>query len=314
MEPKAVRRPLDAAAYGIMLILCLCWGFQTVAIKLAAPDVTTVMQIAIRSGFTALVLGIVIIWRDGLRQFADGSLVPGIGMGVLFTLEFLFIALALNYTLASHVSVFVYTAPIWAALGLHLRLPDERLTRLQWLGVLVAFAGVAIAFIGRSMPSAGATNIILGDILALLGGASWGFTTVVIRTSSMSEAPAAKTLFYQVTVATILLLGVAFAIGATQVRLTPIAIASLSFQSIIVTLLTFLVWFWMLKRYLATRLGIVAFMTPLFGVAFAVIVLNEPVEASFGIGALLVLAGIVIVNGAEIFGSRDRPAVVEEKP
>ena len=308
MEPKAVRRPLDAAAYAIMLILCLCWGLQQVAIKLAAPDVTTVMQIAIRSGFTALVLGVVIIWRDGLAQFRDGSLLPGIGMGVLFTLEFLFIAWALNYTLASHVSVFVYTAPIWSALGLHLRLPEERLSRLQWFGVLVAFAGTAVAFLGPGAPSTEASNILIGDVLALLGGAAWGFTTVVIRTSRMSEAPAAKTLFYQVTVACMLLLGVALVTGATQVRFTPISVLSLGFQSVIVTLLTFLVWFWLLKRYLATRLGIVAFMTPLFGVASAVIVLGEPIDTWFGIGALLVLAGIVIVNGAELSAARNRAA------
>ena len=304
MQIKAVRRPLDATAFGIMLVLCLCWGFQQVAIKLAAPDVTTVMQIAIRSGFTAVVLGIYLVAKDGLGQFRDGSLAPGIGIGVLFTLEFLFIAWALNYTYASHVSVFVYTSPIWAALGLHLRLPEERMSRFQWLGVLVAFIGVGIAFVGNGGVGGEASNVLLGDFLALLGGASWGFTTVVIRNSRISEAPAAKTLFYQVAVATILMLIIAVVTGATHVEFTPVAIASLGFQSVVVTLLTFLVWFWLLKRYLATRLGILPFMTPLFGVASAVIVLHDPIDPSFAIGALLVLAGIVIVNGGELFSRK----------
>ncbi|GGF28660.1 membrane protein [Youhaiella tibetensis] len=308
METKAARRPLDATAFGIMLVLCICWGFQQVAIKLAAPDVTTVMQIAIRSGFTAVVLGVYLVWKNGLAQFRDGSLVPGIGIGILFAMEFLFIAWALNFTYASHVSVFVYTSPIWAALGLHLRLPDERMSRMQWLGVLVAFVGVGIAFAGNGAAGGAASNVLLGDFLALLGGASWGLTTVVIRTSSISEAPAAKTLFYQVAVAAILMLIVALVTGATHVEFTQTALLSLGFQSIVVTLATFLIWFWLLKRYLATRLGILSFMTPLFGVASAVIVLHDPVDASFAIGALLVLAGIVIVNGGEFFA---RKAVVE---
>ena len=305
MESKTARRPLDATAFAIMLVLCLCWGFQQVAIKLAAPDVTTVMQIAIRSGFTAVVLGVYLMWKNGAAQFRDGSLLPGIGIGVLFAMEFLFIAWALNFTYASHVSVFVYTSPIWAALGLHLRLPEERMSRVQWLGVLVAFVGVGIAFVGKGGAGTGeASNLLVGDLLALLGGASWGLTTVVIRTTRISEAPAAKTLFYQVAVATVLMLIVALVTGATHVDLTQTAVLSLGFQSIIVTLLTFLVWFWMLKRYLATRLGILSFMTPLFGVASAVIVLREPIDPSFAIGALLVLAGIVIVNGGEWFARK----------
>lgn len=305
MESKTARRPLDATAFAIMLVLCLCWGFQQVAIKLAAPDVTTVMQIAIRSGFTAVVLGVYLMWKSGAAQFRDGSLLPGIGIGVLFAMEFLFIAWALNFTYASHVSVFVYTSPIWAALGLHLRLPEERMSRVQWLGVLVAFVGVGIAFVGKGGAGTGeASNLLVGDLLALLGGASWGLTTVVIRTTRISEAPAAKTLFYQVAVATVLMLIVALVTGATHVDLTQTAVLSLGFQSIIVTLLTFLVWFWMLKRYLATRLGILSFMTPLFGVASAVIVLREPIDPSFAIGALLVLAGIVIVNGGEWFARK----------
>lgn len=41
--------------------------------------------------------------------------------------------------------VFLYTAPIFAALGLHWRLPAERLAPLQWLGIALAFCGIVIA-------------------------------------------------------------------------------------------------------------------------------------------------------------------------
>jgi len=305
MENKAARRPLDATAFGIMLVLCLCWGFQQVAMKLAAPDISTVMQIALRSGFAAVVIGAYLLWKSGLSQFRDGSIGPGLIAGLLFTMEFLFIAWAINFTYASHVSVFVYTSPIWSALGLHLLLPEERMSRAQWLGVVVAFIGIGVAFFGRGdTPGAGASNMLLGDFLALLGGMSWGLTTVVIRTTRISEAPAARTLFYQVAVATILMLLVAAVTGATHMEFTQTAVVSLGFQSVIVTLVTFLVWFWMLKRYLASRLGILSFMTPLFGVVSAVIVLHEPVDANFAIGALLVLAGILIVNSSELVRRR----------
>jgi drug/metabolite transporter (DMT)-like permease len=56
------------------------------------------------------------------------------------------------------------------------------------------------------------------------------------------------------------------------------------------------VWFWLLTRYLAGRLSVFAFLTPLFGVIFGVLLLDEPLSPLFGTAALLVGAGIALVN------------------
>ena len=117
-----------------MLLLCLCWGFQQIAIKLVAADVAPIMQIGLRSAFAALVLGVV-MWRQaGWRTLTDGAAPAGLMAGLLFGVEFLLVAQGLVYSTASHISVFLYTAPVFAALGLHWLLPEERLTPLQWLG------------------------------------------------------------------------------------------------------------------------------------------------------------------------------------
>ncbi|MCY1217380.1 hypothetical protein D9M72_292870 [compost metagenome] len=63
-------------------------------------------------------------------------------------------------------------------------------------------------------------------------------------------------------------------------------------------------WFWLLRRYLASRLSVLSFMTPLFGVAFGVLILGETIDTSFAIGATLVLGGIVLVSGAELLRGR----------
>ena len=168
----APRRPLDALATGSMLLLCLCWGFQQIAIKLVAADVAPIMQIGLRSAFAALVLGVV-MWRQaGTRALADGTAPAGLAVGLLFAVEFLFVAQGLLYTTASHMSVFLYTAPVFAALGLHWLLPEERLTPLQWLGVAIAFAGIAVAFLGKGGQQA-ASNMLLGDAMGLMAGLLW---------------------------------------------------------------------------------------------------------------------------------------------
>lgn len=296
MSPSAQRLPLDTRATSLMLLLCVCWGFQQIALKWVAADVAPLMQIGLRSGFAAVVLCLVLIRAEGLGFWRDGLWKPGLSVGILFALEFIFVAIGLHYTTASHMAVFLYTAPVFAALGLHIRVPSERLRPLQWLGIAVAFAGIVLAFMGPA--STAAPNMLLGDFLGLLAGAGWGATTVFIRSSRLSEAPASKTLFYQMVCAAILLPCLhAVMGGAAPVWTTP-AIISVLFQAVIVALSSYLIWFWLLRRYLATRLSVLSFLTPLFGVGFGVTLLNEPLTPQFAGGAVLVLAGITLVSAA----------------
>lgn len=281
-----------------MVVLCLIWGLQQVAIKAVATEVAPLLQVALRSGVAALLVWLFsrLIARD--RWLPGVALRSGLVVGLLFAAEFLFVAEGLRWTSASHMAVFLYTAPMFAALGLQLRLPDERLSRLQWLGIGIAFTGIAITFLLPSLHggSPRSAHWLLGDLMGLCAGAAWGLTTVAVRSSRLSEAPAAQTLFYQLAIASLVLLPCAWLSGQAQFHATPRVWASLGFQSVIVAFASYLIWFWLLRRYLAARLGVLSFMSPLFGVAFGVLLLHERPDTAFLIGALLVLVGLLVVN------------------
>lgn len=297
------RKPLDAFAIAVMLILCVLWGLQQVAVKVAAPQMAPVMQIGLRSAIAALLVCGLIAWRGDRLSWRDGTFWPGIGAGLLFALEFLCVAVGLQYTTASHMSVFLYTAPIFTVLGLHWSVSGERLGLLQWGGAAAAFAGIAVAFsegfAGALQAGAarGWAGMLLGDALGILGGIFWASTTVLIRRSALSEAPPATTLLYQLGVCGAILLATALAAGqAHAVALSGMVWLSLFFQSVIIAFLSFLVWFWLLRRYLASRLAVFSFLTPLFGVGFGVLLLGDPLDLRFAVGAALVMAGVVMVN------------------
>jgi drug/metabolite transporter (DMT)-like permease len=296
------RQALDTRAIGIMVVLCLTWSLQQIALKATAQDFSPVLQIAVRSGIAAALVAL-LMWRRGEGSLlADGAWKPGAVAGALFGLEFLLVGEGLGHTSAAHIVVFLYTAPIFAALGLQWKLPSERLAPLQWVGVLMAFAGIAIAFLLRDTQGhQDWSRMLWGDLLGLMGGAAWGATTVVIRTTRLSSLPATQTLLYQLLGAFVLLLPAAFLMGHTTFNPTPLVWASLAFQSVVVAFVSFLVWFWLMRRYLASRLGVLSFLTPMFGVLLGAWLLGERIEASFLTGALLVLAGVVMVSGHELF-------------
>lgn len=293
------RIALDGRAVGLMAVLCLVWSLQQISLKAVADAVSPMLMVGVRSGLAALLVAALMRWRGEGLQLGAGRWRPGLVVGALFALEYVLVAEALRYTHASHVVVFLYTAPIFAALGLHGKLPAERLHWLQWAGIGIAFAGIAVAFVGRGAGGAGVTDegVILGDLLSLLAGAAWGATTVTIRCTGLSSAPSTETLLYQLAGAFVLLVPAALVLGQSRFEPTPAAWAHLAFQSVIVSFASFLVWVWLLRRYLASRLGVLSFMTPVFGIVLGIWLLDEPLETSFIAGSALVLGGILLVSG-----------------
>ena len=194
----------------------------------------------------------------------------------------------------------LYTAPVFTALGLHFMLPSERLRPLQWMGILLAFGGIIVAFAGGLSLDNLDGRMLLGDALGVLAGMAWGATTVVVRGSRLSDAPATLTLFYQLLVGFVGLLLIAAATGQiSHVNLTPTALGSVLFQALVVSFFSYLTWFWLLRKYLASNLAVFSFITPMFGVTFGVLLLDEPLSLNFVFGAICVLLGITLVSAEQ---------------
>ena len=296
------RRALDGQVIALMTGLCAIWGFQQVAIKAGAVDMAPMLQLGVRSAIAAVLVWLLVLARGERLSLADGSWRPGLLVGLLFALEFVMVGEGLRHTTASHMVIFLYTAPMFAALGLHWKLPSERLKPAQWLGIAVAFGGIVVAFSGGSGAANGSS--LLGDGMGLLAGALWGATTVTVRCSRLTDLPASQTLLYQLVGAGVLLIGMSAALGQTTINPTPQLIASMAFQVLLVSFASFLIWFPLLRRYLASQLGVLSFMTPLFGIGFGVWLLDEPLEPNFIVGAALVLSGILLVSGYGWFRQR----------
>lgn len=291
------RKNVDGFAIGIIAIVSLIWGLQQVFVKAVAADMPPVLQIALRAGIAALLLASIMMWRNE-KLISRDTWKPGLLAGFLFALEFFLVGEGLRYTTASHMVVFLYSAPIFVALSLHFKIESEQLKPLQWIGIIVAFSGIALTFLWRDAQNVApeATNMLWGDFLALLAAISWAATTVLVRSSSLSRAPASQTLLYQLIVCFILVLLAAIAMGQTEYTLTTAVVSNLVFQGVIVSFGSLLLWFWLLRQYSASQLGVFTLMTPLFGIVFGVWLLSEPLEDSFIFGAVMVMIGIILVN------------------
>ena len=288
-------RPLDAFAVAVTIGLCLSWGFNNVAIKLAIHDIPPLIQSASRSVIAAV---LVATWTQvrGIQLFRrDGTFRAGLLVGVLFALEFLLIYRGLVWTTVTRGTLFLYLAPFFVVIGSRWLVPGDHFRLSQWLGLLMSFIGIGIAF-GLPTPAI-SPHQALGDLMLIGAALAWAATTLVIKVSPLNRISAERTLLYQLVVSAPLLAAGALVFGEHINSMpSPLAIGAFAYQTVWVVSVTFAVWFALVVRYSAARLSVFTFLAPLFGVAAGHFVLGEPLTPAFAMAVALVAAGLLLVN------------------
>ena len=290
------KQHLDGLAVSLLLASCLFWGFQQILIKTTVGEVPPLWQAALRFvGATALLWLWCVLRKVPLFE-RDGTLRAGLLAGLLFAGEFSCIYLGLRDTTASRLTVFLYTSPFVVALLVPRLVPSEKLRSVQWVGLVIAFAAVAVAF-SEGFTSGSTARQLRGDALALAAGTLWGLTTLVIRASKLSTASAEKTLFYQVGVTALVAPLLSLGLGeAWSLDYSAYAWGSLAAQTVIGAFASYLAWMWLLRHYPATQMSSFTFLTPVFALVFGVVLLHEPLTMQLVLALLGVAAGIVLVN------------------
>lgn len=288
----AAPRSLDRFAVVAMLVLCSSWGMNQIATKVAFVDFGPITQSALRSTIGSVLVA-AYAWRVKPKIFdKDGTWAAGLVIGLAFAFEFVTLFFAVKQTTVTNAIVFFYTAPFFVALGSILLLPNERLRPRQWLGMGLAFVGVAAGF---HHSTEGAT--LSGDCLAVVAGAGWAATTLLAKATRLSAVDPLKTLLYQTVVSAVVCAALAVAIGEPwPAHMSALPVASVLYQAVWVTALTYPVWFWLLTVYRAAELSAFTFLAPVLGVAAGWLLLGEALTPSFLVAMTLVALGILLVN------------------
>lgn len=286
---------IDLKGMALLIILCASWGLNQVAIKVGISGVPPVLQAGIRSTGSAL---LVLLWmvlqkRPVLKK--DGTIWWGILIGILFSLEFILIYWGLEFTNASRSVIFLNTSPFVVALGAQFFVKTENLTRIQIFGLIIAFGGIIVAFNeSLNLPT---REMLIGDGMLLGAAVFWGSVTVVIKASPLAHISPGRTLLYQLGVSAPILFLASAALGEGGIReLNPVVTASLIYQIVWVAFITYVVWFWLIRKYPVSRIAPFTFLTPLFGVMAGAFFLGEPVTFFLICALVLVGTGIYLVN------------------
>jgi drug/metabolite transporter (DMT)-like permease len=286
---------LGALPVALLLLCCLVWGLNQVAIKMSGAGVSPLMGAGLRSLVAAALVWLWCKIRGEPLFRRDGTGAYGLLIGLLFAAEVGLIYWGLAFTTASRSVIFLYSAPFFVALGAHRYIPGERLTRRRIAGLVLAFAGLCLACADALyLPS---RRELFGDMLELAAGFLWGATTVVIKMGGRVPLSPPRMLFYQLAISSVVLIGASVALREPGVvSATAPVVAALAYQAVAVAFASYLAWFWLLRRYPASDLAPHLFWTPLFGVLAGWALLGDPLSGNLGAAAVLIAGGIYLVN------------------
>jgi drug/metabolite transporter (DMT)-like permease len=282
MEAMSHVRPLDRRALLLVAMLCLCWGLYQVSVKIAGAGVPPLMQAGLRSLGSAL---LVLAWcrlRNVSLFERDGTLGAGLLAGILFALEFAFIYLGIARTDVARGVLLIYLSPFVVALGAHFLVPGDRLSLVKLIGLVAAFGGLAH---------------LAGDLFCVLGAITWGAATLVIKITRLARISAEKILFYQLAVSALLLPPASLLAGEPLPDFSQGSVVlALAYQVVVVLFASYIVWFWLITQYAPSKLAAFTFLTPVSGVLFGALILDEPVTGPILAALALIGGGIYLVN------------------
>ncbi len=280
--------------------ICTIWGSTWLVIKLGLETLTPFLAAGLRFAFAGVVLfGIIKIkkipipWNEHTRWFYVVIALTS------FSLPFGLVYWGEHRISSGMTSILFATYPLFVAVMSSLLISTERLTVLKILGVLIGFGGVVTIF-SNDVQFSGESNVMIGMAAVVLSAVIQSFSAVMIKKHGHEISPYVVS-FVPMSISAILLLIASVSVeDFSNVQFTPMAIFSISFLAIFGTIVTFVSYFWLLKRVEVVLLSLTAFVTPLIAVVLGVIVLNEKISAELFAGAFLVFTGIATANANEI--------------
>jgi O-acetylserine/cysteine efflux transporter len=285
----------------LALTVVFIWGTNFVVIKIGLGDFPPLLFAALRFGFAALPW-IFFIRRPAVawRYLVAFGLFLGVGQfGLLFV--------AMRADITPGLASLVMQVQVFFTVALALWLFREPLHARNLVGLALALAGLVT--IGLNVD---AQTTALGLLLCLLAALSWAFANITVKYAARRHG--------QVEVLPFMIWSCAFAVPPLFALAWvfegpgPIAAAlgqagwgawtAVLWQSLGNTLFGFGVWNWLLARHSAAVFTPTALLVPVFGMAAASLVLDEPLYPWKLAAAGLIVAGLAVNMFGAFGGAR----------
>jgi drug/metabolite transporter (DMT)-like permease len=294
------------------VLFVLLWSTGFIGARYGLPYIEPLTILAVRMGFVVLIMGaIAVIARvrrpngtEIIHSLVAGSLVHGLYLGGVF--------IAISQGVPSGISALIPGLQPILTSTIANRFMGETVTRLQWLGLALGLAGVALVLHDRSNIAAAPALGWIASVMSLIG-ITLG-TLYQKRFCGHIDWRAGNLVQYAGA-------GVLFALGAFAFETRVIhwngeLIFVIAWLVIVMSLAAVGLMYWLIRRSASTGFASLFYLVPAVTALFAYILSGEKLDALSIAGMVICAVGVFIVNrGARLAATAGNAAaaVVAER-
>jgi drug/metabolite transporter (DMT)-like permease len=280
------------ASVALYVLLCVIWGSTWLVIKVGYGGLGPFNVAALRFLVAGAILAVCVPALSGRwpRGGTEWALVLWVGV-VLFGADYGLIYWGEQFLDSGLTAILFAMLPLVTIAFAHVYIPGDRITPRKLGGTLLAFLGVGALFaesvrvdLSKAGPMAA---IIASTICAAAAGVATKRHGAMLHAAALN-APAMLVGGLVLTLASVI------AGERMQLPRDLATWAAIVYLAVAGSVVTFLVYFSLLKTWSVTSLSFISVFTPVVALALGVAVLDEPVTLSMGVGAMLILAGVAL--------------------
>ena len=292
-ETQPSNQEISLAAGMFTVFLCIIFGSNAVAVKLAFSGLGVFTTACIRFAIAASVIFLWARFTGRTIALKKGQIHQVLVFSALFTVQLSLFYLGLSKSSASRGTLLSNLLPFFILFLAHFFIPGERINRRKFFGILLGFAGVVFMFLEKKGVTAG---FRAGDLIILLAVIIWSSSTIYLKRIINTFIPFQVVLYSTLFSVPFFFVEALLWDGTMVTRLDVPVVGSLLYQSLISASFGFVAWNTMLQKYGAVSLHSFVFIMPIAGVALGGLVLGEPITVKILLALVLIVSGILVVH------------------
>lgn len=271
-----------------LILVAIIWGSGFAASALALESFNTNQILAMR--FTIAFLISLLVYKKDLKLINFDVLKKGIIIGIFLFLAFMFQTIGLKYTTASK-NAFLTAVNIVIVPFLSFLILRKKVKKQEFLGALITLFGIALL----SFDSSGIGGINKGDVLTLV--CAIFFALQIFYTDfHVKDVNPGIIMVGQMGTAAILSWILVIINNEIKMDITFDNIKPILYLGVISTMVAYGIQTWAQKRVSSTEAAVILSTEAFFGMLASVIILNEKLSIGTIIAAILIFAGVIIVQ------------------
>ncbi|MBI3460022.1 DMT family transporter [Candidatus Acetothermia bacterium] len=282
--------------WGAFWLLGLVWGASFLWIKIALAAVGPFTLVAFRLLFGLIgLLGIMKLQKQSFPR--DGKILLAYLVMALFNTALPFVLISWGEVRIDSglASILNGTTPLFTLIIAHFWLHDEKMTWMRTLGLILGLMGVTV-LVSRNVSFEGFQSNIWGQVAVLGAAISYAFAATFSRKYLRGQSPVVQATMVVLFADAMIWIATLAAESPLRLPILPMTWVSLGWLGLLGSCLAYLLYFYLLNTWGATRAAVVIYVFPVIGLLLGTIFLGEAVDGRLVVGSLLIVTSIAVVN------------------